>query len=643
MSFCRGEVMWTKHRYRTLRTQIRFGYCVLVGLCMLTMAIGWWGQRQLSTHFGGYEAAEQTLAAVLQIDREVQELKSRAESYLHTGSEPQYRAAIRLQKILQREINMAQLASESDELVRVLAEMKTHVHTFHRHLKVAAGERALRTQVTQVDLPVKGDEVQAAMDGLHLALNRLTPVPHEANQHLFAAVQSFAFAQKNLLQYFTNFRIDDFQQMIVAMSQAEVSIAAISESTRTPEVDAAQQTLLERLVEFGHLGRRAMQATRSYLYLSNVVMAGEVSEFVFYSNRLKAFVAAQKQRNRQQRQAAVERNRNLGVAASLLSILLAIGLATRLSFLIVLPISQITETFRRLSKGETIDDIPQASRDDEIGRMAKAAMVFSRKNDETSKLLDHSRQLSDQLAEKAKALEISNRELDNFAYVASHDLKAPLRGINALAQWVQDDCGTLLPEGSQQHLLQMQNRVGRMETLLNDLLEYSRVGRSQHASEHIDLAELVRSVMEIVDNPHDLQLIVGDSMPILDTDRSPLQQVILNLVTNAIKYHDKENDGWVKVTCVQGLSDLRIEVADNGMGIDPKFHNRIFQMYQRVATDKADGSGMGLAIVKKQIEGYGGTIEVRSQPGTGSTFAFTWPNRRPKAPEDLLKPLQAVS
>ncbi|WP_417744499.1 sensor histidine kinase [Rosistilla oblonga] len=610
-------------RTGTLRTQIYTSCCVLVALCVLNMGIGWWGQYRLLQNFDSYEQTERTAAAVLKIDRNVQELKSRSENYLHTGSESQHQTAVQFQLDLLQQIDSVMQETNSEDLRTILAEMRTHVQTLQEQLRLAAEERDLRKNLVQEQLPIIGDQVQAAVRRFQATLGE--NASDASHDHLLDAIQAFSFARMNLLQYFNNPRSEDFDRMVQSLKEAEHLTASIVSSSTSPEFTLAQADLLAKLAQFRQIGSHAVHATRSYLYYSNVVMAGEISEFVYYSNRLKSFVVDQQKLNRQSRRASAQQTRNLGFAASSIAILLAICLAARLSYSIVSPIAQITETFRQLSGGATIDAIPATHRHDEIGRMAQAATIFNEKNRETRRLLQHSRELSAELAIKAQALEESNQELDNFAYVASHDLKSPLRGLNALATWVQEDCDSLLPAGSRKHLQQMQDRVARMEALLDDLLEYSRAGRSEVSIENVNVGELLDSVLQIVDNPGEVQIRVQGNLPELPTYRAPLQQIFLNLITNAVKYNDKGTEGVVEIECHEIDQAYRFTISDNGIGIDPKFHERIFRMYQRVAVKKADGSGMGLAIVKKQVETYGGEVSVFSCAGQGAKFTFTWP------------------
>ena len=230
-----------------------------------------------------------------------------------------------------------------------------------------------------------------------------------------------------------------------------------------------------------------------------------------------------------------------------------------------------------------------------------------------------------ELARANEVLERTNVELDQFAYVASHDLKSPLRAIDNLAKWIAEDAGEDLPEDCHQHIAKMQQRVQRMEKLLNDLLHYSRAGRMKYDAEVVDTGRLIEEIKEMVSMPLDFTVEVADEMPKLETARPPLEQVFMNLITNAIKHHDRA-DGQIEISVRDLGSFFEFTVADDGPGIDPKFHERIFRMFQTLQTrDKVEGSGMGLAVIKKVVESYSGTVAVDSSEGSGTAFRFTWP------------------
>jgi signal transduction histidine kinase len=235
-------------------------------------------------------------------------------------------------------------------------------------------------------------------------------------------------------------------------------------------------------------------------------------------------------------------------------------------------------------------------------------------------------ELEQRVEERTAELARSNRELDQFAYVASHDLKAPLRAIRHLASWLLEDVGATLPPQSQQHLMKLMSRISRMDTLLDDLLAYSRVGRQRHNRERVDTALLVRNVVELLTVPPGFRVTLAREMPVVVTERVPLEIILRNLIGNAFKHHPDPRRGEVKIAAKVGAGVVEFSVTDNGNGIDPGFHSRIFELFQTLQPrDEVEGSGIGLAVVKKLVENQGGKVQVSSVVGEGATFAFTWP------------------
>jgi len=240
--------------------------------------------------------------------------------------------------------------------------------------------------------------------------------------------------------------------------------------------------------------------------------------------------------------------------------------------------------------------------------------------------------LEQRVQERTAQLERSNRELDQFAYVASHDLKAPLRGIDHLASWITQDAADVLPAASKEHLNKLRGRVQRMDYLLDDLLAYSRVGRRDGNAEILKTDALVRYVIGMLSPPAGLTIQLDDGMPTLVTPRVPLESVFRNLIDNAIKHHHAPETGTVRISA-QSVGDfVEFCVSDNGPGIDQQYHERIFSIFQTLRPrDQVEGSGMGLAIVKKTVEYRGGTIRIVSAAGQGAAFYFTWPKQAREA------------
>ena len=243
--------------------------------------------------------------------------------------------------------------------------------------------------------------------------------------------------------------------------------------------------------------------------------------------------------------------------------------------------------------------------------------------------LVRARRLAEEHADESKRLTQSlsriNRELDQFAYVASHDLKAPLRGIASLATWIEEDLGPKLGPESRQHLALLRSRVHRMSALIDGLLEYSRAGRLRNRIERVCVDDLLKDVLEMLSVPAEASVDIGPGMPTLETERLPLQQVFLNLVSNAIKHSDR-SDTRVRVAVREHDDFYEFVVEDNGPGIARQFHGKIWDIFQTLQPrDKVEGAGIGLALVRKNVESRGGRAWLDSDDGRGAKFFFLWP------------------
>ncbi len=247
-------------------------------------------------------------------------------------------------------------------------------------------------------------------------------------------------------------------------------------------------------------------------------------------------------------------------------------------------------------------------------------------------LLQLSTTLEQRVQERTRELERSNQDLDQFAYVASHDLKAPLCGIRMLADWVQEDAGEFLPQQSQRHLHNLQSRVDRLDQLLEDLLAYSRVGRKNYQLKRVDVSLLLQEAIELLAPPPGFQIITETEMPVFVTRQAPLELIFRNLIGNAIKHHHKPHTGHVWIWAREVNEFIEFRVTDDGPGIEPIYHERIFQMFQTLQPrDVVEGSGIGLAIVKRAVEHQKGSIQIESNLGEGTSVIFTWP-RKPDTP-----------
>jgi signal transduction histidine kinase len=245
--------------------------------------------------------------------------------------------------------------------------------------------------------------------------------------------------------------------------------------------------------------------------------------------------------------------------------------------------------------------------------------------DELSGLATSLNHMAKVLSENITLLERKNDELSQFAHIVSHDLKAPLRGIDNVVTWIQEDHSHELTPKVAEYVQLIKGRLIRAENLIQGILLYARVGRELPAREEVDLNQLIHETIESIAPDTKLTIMVQDDLPVITTERIPLQQIISNLVSNAIKYHDKPN-GKVEIRLQDKGSYLIFHVKDDGPGIDKIYHEKIFQIFQTLRErDSFESTGVGLAIVKKILDDRKQSIRVVSSAGKGSDFSFTWP------------------
>lgn len=245
-------------------------------------------------------------------------------------------------------------------------------------------------------------------------------------------------------------------------------------------------------------------------------------------------------------------------------------------------------------------------------------------SDELSELTSSLNHMAKMLEENFEELKRKNEELDQFAHIASHDLKAPLRGIDNVITWIEEDHGNELPEKVKEYLHLIKKRIDRSQNLVQGILTYARVGREDMLKEEVDVNELLIEVVEGLPVTQGINIQLQTQMPRLYTERVPLNQVFTNLLSNSIKYNNKPK-GSVKVYHKDYPGHYEFFVEDDGPGIDAVYHEKIFMIFQTLQErDSFESTGVGLSIIKKILTDRREKINLVSEPGKGSTFSFTW-------------------
>lgn len=234
------------------------------------------------------------------------------------------------------------------------------------------------------------------------------------------------------------------------------------------------------------------------------------------------------------------------------------------------------------------------------------------------------------VAERTASLNSANEELKHFAYVVSHDLKAPLRAINQLSGWICEDYADAFDDNGREQMALLRDRAKRMHEMIDGILQYSRVGRFVEPEEQIDCNQLLADVISLIAPPAHIEVHIQADLPVIEGEKLRLFQVFQNLLDNAIKYNDKEK-GIISVTCMEQNHYWQFAVTDNGPGIDKKYQEKIFQLFQTLKPkDQSESTGIGLSLIEKIVTTWGGKIWLESEVGKGSSFIFTIPKRRKK-------------
>ncbi|MCH8330366.1 MAG: GHKL domain-containing protein, partial [Bacteroidetes bacterium] len=248
----------------------------------------------------------------------------------------------------------------------------------------------------------------------------------------------------------------------------------------------------------------------------------------------------------------------------------------------------------------------------------KANILLEQRNNEL-----YSHQL--EIKEKNEQLENANGDLKDFASVVSHDLKAPLRGIGSLAGILQNDYEDKLGQKGKEMFDMLFTRVDRMQKLISGVLNYSKQGSQKIKKVKIPLNKLVPEIIDMLGAPDNYKIEISDTLPEIMGEPTQISQIFQNLVSNAIKYNTNP-DPIIEISCSQQNGDWRFCISDNGPGIEEQYHQKIFQMFQKLGNkNEYESTGIGLALVNRIVRNYGGRVWVESKPGKGSDFIFTLP------------------
>ncbi|MCB9644977.1 MAG: HAMP domain-containing histidine kinase [Deltaproteobacteria bacterium] len=590
---------------------------VYVGTAVGLLALGVMGGTAvlgLDASRSGTQALEEAhgrVEAILELDRATVELQRSVQVYTQTGHRGvAERVTGNIQRLGERIVAFRDLV-EGDEAAELVAHMSTRFETYRATFAEVVEEREIRRRLVR-------EETHHTHQALSDAVLRY--------QERFGAATTLRLDllrfENALLTY-----LDDPQQGLLDDASTIVQRAADRVQARHPGSPEAED-VARLLTEYERQFTRISQATRAYLYLTGVVMAGEAMELMYTSERLRETIVADTRPISERVEATARRTAYIMWVVLLLVAALGIGAGWYSARTITQPLGIITETLRRISAGDRQAEIPTFERRDEIGVLADAAHHFQAKVGQTQALLEQSMELTWALNHSRQELERSNGELEQFVHTVSHDLKSPIVTILGFIGMTKDLIARGQHDQAARKLHTVERAAKRMSQLVQDLLQLSRVGRVDMDLKSLNMDSLVDDLLgDMAARLADARFVVRveGPLPPLQGNESRVIQLFDNLMGNAIKYGATAPTPQIVIGGHEDEHGLHYFVRDNGPGIPPQHHARIFGLFERLDAS-TEGTGIGLAIVKRIMTFHRGEVRVDSKgEGDGATFWLTFP------------------
>ncbi len=616
----------------SLFNSFKLGHKIFAGFAsvgLIAVVIGmlsYFAFQAIALNFNSFIDTSSRARLDLSLSRNLSEMQRNALIYTHEGHSSAAEKVRELYAGMVERIKLASALQEPD-----VERIKNHLGSYIKAFEQLQVQRKMWQQLVYQDF-----RESASRSENYLRTRMLdTSVTRSDRDRLLAerTLNTLLLIEKNAMRYFDTLDPDYIRQAKLNFAEVDRQLGVMKQqvTTRTKheEIDRA----IEEVRDYERIFLEAVQRTRGYLFLVNVVMSGEASEILYHANQM----ALRAKHNLVSIE--VETFDTLHQMSSTIlvsiAILLVLGLALSVLIgrMISRPVIRLTEAFKALAAGSSEAKIPDYKAGDEIGELTRAASVFKEKNLQTEALLKQSKKLSHALKTKSDELEIKNRELNDFASVASHDLQEPLRKIQAFSDRLTSKYAEALDERGLDYLQRMNAAAFRMSDLIQSLLQLSRVSSRAGAFEKVSLKILVDDALSVLDEAiaeHQARVVV-DELPEVEVDPMQIKQLFQNLIGNALKFHHEGTSPEIRVYAI-GSKESHIEVcvSDNGIGVDSEFAHKVFEPFERLhGREQFAGTGMGLAICKRIVERHNGSIRVEpGEDSMGSRFVITLPKQQ---------------
>ncbi len=599
--------------------------CVLLGIVGYA---SYFGLDRTEENFSLFTSLSDQANLHVEIGRNASEIQRQAQRFTYEGHEIAEKKVNSLYETLKKDLNQAQQSVSDQTTKKIIAKMIEHLNIYMDTFKQVVVERKLRNDLVQKKL--RDDEEKAEtqlMDYIQSHLQRGKFVQASEARLLLTDLLKI---EKNAFRYFD--LLDS--TLITKVKKYFSSLYSGIEKLKVEEDDVSRRNILDELEimisEYEKALLRAVQATRGYLYLVNVVMAGEAAEFLYNASKLKNLAVENMGGIQQQLAQLVTKTNFLIFTVTIGTMMLGIILSWLVGRSITIPVTQITNTFKLLAKGDHTSQIPGHDFRDEIGDLSRAADVFKEKNRQTEQLLGKTQSLANELEEKRRELAKSNDELEQFVYTVSHDLKSPLVTSMGFVGMIND----LAKKGDYEKAISKLDRVvqanTRMGQLINDLLELSRVGRTDLDKKDLDMNLLLESFKKSIRKKLEdekFELVYETKFPVIYANESRILQVFENMMSNAFKYAGNPSGSVVHIGSKENENEHLFYIRDEGQGIPKDYQEKIFGLFYRL--DKTmPGTGIGLSVTRKVMQFHEGRVWVESEVGKGATFWLAFPKKK---------------
>jgi signal transduction histidine kinase len=586
-----------------LTRRISLGYAIIATIASVIILVMIFAFMNYKANIEAISHLHRDIEGHMTIVANMSEMQRQARVYIYEGHES---ARIRVQELNEELLISLSHLTEldagdlKDKSKRIGALLKEYISSFDEMTRY----RDQKDNALHVDFVNSANQTQ---EKLQILLGQKAYVP------AFASMKNELLqVEKEAYRYFNSL---DYQHVTEASKhfQRVRLILNTHSSSHNSSQKQALKHFMDELNRYESDFYTGVQLTRGYLFLVNVVLAADAYEIDYLANQLSKLSKDES--------TAIATRVNHQINAAFLTIsltgavllLIAFSVSYKVGRSIAMPLSRLTEVFDALSVGKMDTEIPHYRLDDELGKLSRAAENFRRRSVE--------------LDESKKQLERSNEEMEQFVFTVSHDLKSPIVTSNGFISIINK----LASQGKYPEAMNMLSKVvkanDRMSQLITDLLQLSRVGRVEMESAPVDLNTLLTEFSALNQerlSSHGFKLIVPNNLPEVFANRSRLMQLFENLISNALKYAINPAGSLIEVGS-QALPEAQlVYVKDNGPGIPPDYHDKIFGLFYRLDLS-SEGTGVGLAVAKKIMKYYGGDIWVESSPGEGATFWMKFP------------------